>query len=138
MLMHQVTKCRRVPVFQSVLNVLTNLSYAIEVVEHNGISAFRSPLLIRQKLIGFTGISRKEHEEVLLKIVKCICGNQQWGRTHRPIARKVETCYPAERGYVLVLLANGPTEFVNLNGARLFCDRPGGHVLPLIRVESAQ
>jgi hypothetical protein len=106
--------------------------------EHRVVALDRALLLIGQHLAGAARVAREEQEQVLLEVAQRVVGNPEGGGVDRAVGGDFEAGQATECRDVLVLLADGLAQHVDLDVARLLGQLGGRHVLAPVRVQGPE
>ena len=109
-----------------------------QTLEHRLVAGLGALPLVVEELVGGPRAPREEHEQPLLELVHRRRGQLERRDVDAAVGLEPEARDAAERRDVLVLLADGPSEDVDLDAARLLGQLGGADVLALPRVQRAQ
>ena len=110
----------------------------MEVGNHLGVGRPALLVLLPEDVRGGPGIVGEEEQEVVFETVQRFGGDLERRGFHLLVGKKPETGDPAERGDVLVLLADRLPEGVDLDAARLLGQLLRVHQVLLQRVQGLE
>ena len=138
MLVHQRGEVLGIAVLECRLAAQAEVLHVMQVVYHLRVAALGTRLLLEQYLVGVARVAGEEHEQVFLEVVQRVGRCRERGDTDAAIGAEVVTARSAERGHVLVLLADRTRQSVDLDGAGLLGDVGRRHVLAQRGIDGAQ
>ena len=136
--MHDFGKASQVARLERRFAFVTQLFYAVQVVEHRLVALIAASILIFEDGRRVSRVVRKKQRQIVFQVVQ---GHRvQPQRCHRDavVGPEFETCDPAERSDVLVLLADRLSQQIQLNVTGLLRKLLPADVVPFHAVERPQ
>ena len=138
MLVHELAEARDLPGDERVANRDAELLHPAKTREHRLVAGLGALPLVVEELVGGSRAPGEEHDEPLLELVHGRGGQLERRDVDAAVGVEPEARDSAERRDVLVLLADRPSEDVDLDAACLLGELGGADVLALPRVQGTQ
>src|SRR5579872_953341 len=137
-LIQQLPVATRAAFLQLVARRQAELFRKVEILDHLLVALERALFLIVQHLGGVANITGEEHHEVRFEVRQRVIGNGETLKRHRAVVVEIESGNTADRGDVLILLADGLLQCLDFNVTRLGGDFGRRNMLALIGVHGAK
>ena len=135
---HELRKLAQVASFQRLLALHAQLFDEVQILHHGLVHAFGFVVLLLQNLRRRARVAGEKEQQVVLQIEERFLGEFHRDDLHFSSRQKVEGSHATDRRDVLILLADGLVQFLQLDLAGLRGDLHRAHDVLFVSVQRFQ